>query len=135
VERQRLWERQRLGKRQRFGERQRLWERQRKYAILSNDLRNEATICGNMQSHATICLPVKKPINCQDDGDILGRQAHGIQDHYHGDKTGLRNTCGSNTGCGGCNGDGNDLPNAHRHVPHLGMKSCVLIWRNHATFS
>ncbi|KFO03722.1 hypothetical protein N312_11882, partial [Balearica regulorum gibbericeps] len=47
-------------------------------------------------------LNLQKPVNCNDQSDIFGRQANGTQYNHHCDKSGLGDTCSPDAGCSSC---------------------------------
>ncbi|KFV02871.1 hypothetical protein N339_00064, partial [Pterocles gutturalis] len=47
-------------------------------------------------------LNLQKPVNCNDQSNIISRQANGAQYNHHGDKSGLRDTCSPDAGCCSC---------------------------------
>ena len=65
-------------------------------------------------------MPVKKPVDSQDDGDVLRGQPDGVEHHDHGDKSGLGDSRGSDGGRRRRDGDGDDLADGEAHVPDLG---------------
>ena len=64
-------------------------------------------------------VPVKKPIDCQDQSNIFSWQTNGVQNHDHGDQTSLWNTSGANGSCSSRNGHRDDLSDTHLHLTNL----------------
>ena len=62
---------------------------------------------------------VQQPIDGQDDGDVLGGEAHGVEHHDHRDEASLRDSSGADGGRSGRDGDGDDLPDTELHAAHL----------------
>ncbi|KFO58211.1 hypothetical protein N302_04779, partial [Corvus brachyrhynchos] len=44
-------------------------------------------------------LNLQKPVNCNDQSNILSRQANSAQHNHHGDKSGLGHACSPDAGC------------------------------------
>lgn len=49
---------------------------------------------------------LQEPINCNDEADVIGGQAYRCKHYDHGDQTRLRDSSCSDTGCCGCDTDG-----------------------------
>ncbi|KFP02732.1 hypothetical protein N300_15545, partial [Calypte anna] len=45
---------------------------------------------------------LQKPVNCNDQSNILGGEADSAQYNHHGDKSSLGDTCSPDAGCCGC---------------------------------
>ena len=43
-------------------------------------------------------VPVEEPVDGKDEGDVVGGQADGVEDHDHGDEAGLRDAGGADGG-------------------------------------
>ena len=63
---------------------------------------------------------VQEPVHGQDDGDVVRREADGLEDHDHGDEAGLGNAGSPDTGRGGGDRDGADLTEGEGEVVDLG---------------
>lgn len=45
----------------------------------------------------------QKPIDCNDESDVVSRKSNRGEYDHHGDQAGLRDASSSDTGCGCCN--------------------------------
>ena len=72
-----------------------------------------------VSSNKARLLPVKEPVDGENNGDILWWEPHCVEHHHHGDQPGLGDAGSSYTGGRGRDGDGSDLTDAEGHSVDL----------------